>query len=124
MHRTFGYFEAQGLYCFPWMKLQEMNNVQEQSEMSLQRFTHLLHSFALLHFAFILKYVFVWEKKHLNVWSLGSGMVSEVSFLGHLQPSASPEGHKPRLVPSACAGVGSEFIHQGSQNKCLAAHAA
>lgn len=54
-----------------------MNNVQEWSEMSLQRFTRLLHSFV-LHFAFILlKYLFLWKKPHMNIWSLGSGMVSE-----------------------------------------------
>lgn len=43
---TFGYFKEQWLYHFPWMQLQEMNNAEELSEMSLQTFTHLLPSWA------------------------------------------------------------------------------
>lgn len=46
MPRTFGYFKEQWLYHFPWMQLQEMNNAEELSEMSLQTFTHLLPSWA------------------------------------------------------------------------------
>lgn len=41
MHR-----EEQWLYHLPWTWLQEMNNAQEWSEMSVQRFTRLLYSFA------------------------------------------------------------------------------